>query len=232
MPARKKSPRKKPAKKPVDIGSIEKIGPATSVSLLKHTGKNWEQWIALLDKAGGRELDRPRLMAFLKKAKAATPWWQQWIAAGYEIHTGKRMPGRDLKGNYSVLTTRTFHLPPAKVWKKLVSPEGIRAWLRPMDDVILKEGQGFEIEGGVFGEVRKVKVDPKGRAGRFVRMTWQEIDWPKPTTLEVYVYDRQNGSCILAFQHTKLRDGRLREPLKERWKSSLEDFTALLNSSS
>lgn len=214
------------------LGTIEKIGPATSASLLKHTGKNWDQWIALLDKSGGRDWDRPRLMGFLKKSKQATPWWQQWVANGYEIHTGKRMPGRDLKGRYSVLTTRTFKLPPARVWKVLTSPAGLAAWLKPMDSIQLKEGNGFEIEGGVFGEIRKILVVPGKRAGRMLRLTWQEIDWPQPTQLEVYVYDRQNGSCILAFQHTKLTDGRLRDPLRAHWRSALEELTTLLKEKS
>ncbi len=205
----------------LELGSIEKIGPTTSKSLLKHTGKNWDYWLRTLESAGARAWDHKRIVAFLAQKKVSL-WWRQWIAGGYETHVGKRMVGRDLKGKYSIIITRSFKMPAAQVWKKLSSPEGIAAWLKPMDLPILEKGAGYEVEGGVFGVVRTLNK------GKSIRLSWQELDWDKPTIVQAIVYPKAGNTCILCFQHEQLTDGRMKEPLRALWKRALQDFEEVL----
>ena len=48
----------------------------------------------------------------------------------------------------------------------------------------------------------------------------------KSTTVQMFLVPRENGTTILAFQHEKLRDGRLREPLRTYWKEIVEEIVS------
>lgn len=200
---------------------MEKIGLVTAESLKKNTGKSWEEWNEILDKVGARHWKHSELTAFVKKKYKLTMWWQHSVAAGYEIFTGKRMPGRTLKGTYSITVTKTFPISSDKLWKLLTSDQGIAAWLRPLAKFKIKAKSTFETESGAFGEVRTMQE------GRRVRMTWQEIDWQKSSIIQIYIIPRTKDKSIIAFQHEGLYDGRLKEPLREQWKTSLNDLLSI-----
>lgn len=203
------------------MAKYEKLANVTTESLRKHTGKTWDQWIELLNKDGAKNWSYQDTTAYLGRKHAVSIWWRQWITIGYETAIGKRMPGRTLKGDYSIVVTRTLHQDHKKIWKLLSSEKGLSLWLRPLTPLKLQIGQSFETETGAFGEIRTLL------APRRVRLTWKEVDWEKPTTVQVFLVPRANGSTILAFQHEKLRDGRLREPLRDYWSQIAEEFIAL-----
>lgn len=200
---------------------IEKIGNVSTKSVHKHTGKHWNQWVPILEKAGARNWSHKEIAAFLSKKHKINYWWQHVVTTGYEVHIGRRAAGRDAKGHYSIIGTKTFYIDKKALWKLVTSPKGIAIWLTPMSDFKLQIKQVYEREDGVYGEIRTMK------AGDRVRFTWQEGDWDKTTTVQMLVVGRANGTSILAFQHEKLKDGRLREPLRELWRQVLHELHAL-----
>ncbi|WP_413288845.1 SRPBCC family protein [Bdellovibrio sp. HCB337] len=200
---------------------IEKIGNVSTQSVFKHTGKHWAQWVPILEKAGAHTWSHQAIVAFLSKKHKLSLWWQQIVATGYEVHFGRRVAGRDAKGEYSVTGTKTFYIDKKALWKLVTSPEGLAIWLAPMSDFKLKTKTFFEREDGVYGEIRTMK------AGERIRFSWQEGDWAKTTSVLLFIVGRANGTSILVFQHERLKDGRLREPLRELWRKVLQDLHAL-----
>lgn len=67
----------------------------------------------------------------LKKEYKLSPWWQQGVAIAYELHHGKRIEGRNLKGEYSTVATKTLPMSSKKAWSYLTSETGMARWLRP-----------------------------------------------------------------------------------------------------
>lgn len=191
---------------------IEKIGKVSTESVFKGTKKHWDQWITILDKAGGRSLDHKEMVALLKRKYKLTPWWQQGVTHGYELHIGRKAEGRNLKGEYSTMASRTLPVNVKDSWKFLNSADGLDFWLKPMGEFQLKPKMQYEVEGGIYGEVRTTK--PNERA----RMTWQCDDWSKASIVQIYLIKRDGPKSILVFQHDRLPSDRVRLEMRDYWK--------------
>lgn len=218
----RKIKKKKPAKAAPDLGKFRQIGRVSSLSVHKHTGKNWDQWISILDKANARDWPHREITILLKKQYKLSPWWQQGVAIAYELHHGKRVEGRNLKGEYSTVATKTLPVSSRDAWKMLTSESGMRKWLKPFSPFAWKPGQSFEVDGGIFGEIRTLK--PGVRA----RLTWQEAHWAKPSVLQIHLVPRRGDKCVLVIQHERIPTASLKGRLREQWKLALSDFSDAL----
>lgn len=201
---------------------IESLNRVKNNSVLKHTKRDWAEWVTLLSKAGAHNWTHQEIVAFLKKKYKLTTWWQQLVTSGFETHIGRRQEGASAKGTYSVTATKTIHLDHKLVWKKFASPEGVQVWLKPLNSFPLILKQTFELDGGVFGELRTMKAPER------VRLTWQEEEWTKKSTVQVYIHPRENGSTIMAIMHEGLQSPRIREELRAHWKKALSEFFSIL----
>ncbi len=200
-------------KKTPPIASIHKT---SSASVLKATKKDWNQWVQLLDDVGAIQWPRKELVAYLAKKHKLSPWWQQIVTSCYEIHKGKKIPGRNSKGEYQMTTDKTVAVSATKLWKFILSPEGLETWLEPLSPVQLKIGAEFEVNGGVFGEVRTML------APRRIRLKWTDPEMEKATTVQVNLVPRPKNKCILIFQHEKLPNARVKESMRAYWKERLD----------
>lgn len=202
---------------------FSKVGKVTTESVFKYTGRHWEEWIPLLEKAGARTWKYQEIVAFLrKKHKKLTPWWQHGVAMGFEIATGRRLEGQDMKGAYMVTATKSLAKGVQPVWKALLSDKGQEAWLKPLYKVSLKAKAQFETMDGFFGEVRTLAN------ARRLRMFWQDPLWEKHTVVEVMLVPRPGGKSILVFNHTGIRDIKTRNTLRVRWREAADRIPGLL----
>ena len=196
---------------------FEKIGITTSKSLEKNTGRTWDQWISILNKAGASAWKYQQITNYLKKKKVGI-WWVHIIAGGYEVALGRRIPGQNLKGTFSIIVTKTLHMSNAKVWKWLTSDAAVRVWLNPLSPIELKKGQVFETHDGVFGEIRTIKKNQR------IRLTWHESDGEKKSVVQLLLFGRNPKKCGMAFQHEELQDGRKRNWAREHWKNVVAEL--------
>ncbi|MGZ3656384.1 MAG: SRPBCC domain-containing protein [Bdellovibrionota bacterium] len=201
---------------------IERIGRVSCESVKKCTGKNWNQWIALLDKAGARTWVHGEITALLKEKYRLTPWWQQGVAIGFEIHSGKRIEGRSEKGLYATVASKTIPLSQKEAWKLLSSPAGLELWLSPFAPFEWKAGCGFEVNGGIFGEVRTVKAPSR------LRLTWREETWKKASVLQLNVNPRPGKKCMVVLQHEQLPSELVKNKLRAHWKLALQKLAEAL----
>jgi uncharacterized protein YndB with AHSA1/START domain len=196
--------------------TVEKIGMYSSQSVEKHTAKNWDEWIAVLEKAGARNLEHREIAALLKKKYKLTEWWQHAVAWGFEVHIGRKVEGRNAKGRWSLTATKSLPVGAKKVWAYMVSGEGQARWLRPLDAISIALKETFETEDGFFGEIRTM------RKGERVRFSWNDVEWDRHSYVQMFIVKRPGEKCLLAFMHTELPDSRSRDQLRARWKASLD----------
>lgn len=208
-----KASAKKSAKKSV---RHEKVGAVTSASVEKGTGRGWDEWLSLLDEAGARGWTHQETVAHLGRKYRLTEWWRQGVTGGYEVMTGKRVAGRNLKGEYSITITKSMPVSDKTLWALLASPEGLAVWLKPLGEFRLQAKRAFETEDGAFGEVRTMV------AGRRARLSWRESDEGKPSIVLLNLVHRPGAKSLLVFTHEGLVDGRRREPLRARWRAAAD----------
>ncbi len=203
-----------------EVTDYKKVGRVSSVSVLNHTGKDWKQWIAILDKAGARSWSYQEIVAFVKKKyRSVSPWWQHGLALGFEIATGRRQEGQDFRGRYSVTATKSLAHPASTVWNFVTSHEGMKFWLKPLSSVEMKSQAQFETTDGYFGEIRTVQ-----RARR-ARIYWQDPNWEKRTVVELYTVERPGRKSILVFSHTGLADLKTKDRLRVRWRDAVDQLS-------
>jgi len=196
----------------------EKVGRVSSQSVLKCTGKDWDQWAEILTNQGAAQWTHKEIVAFLKKKHKLSLWWQQGVTTGYEMIIGRKIEGRNAKGEYSVTAGKTIAIDAKVLWKFLFSPKGLQAWLKPLSGFKLEKGFTYETEGGVYGQVRTFKSPER------LRMTWQESDGDKAMVVQLYVHKRPNGKSAIWIVHEKIRDGREKNRLRAHWKMALEEL--------
>jgi hypothetical protein len=187
-------------------------------SVYKCTGHHWDQWIAILEKVGASQWTHREIVEHIRKKYKLNPWWQQLITSSYEIHIGRKLEGRNDKGEYATVATKTYQIGQKNMWNFLVSPQGLKIWLSPMSPLIVKPGEQYEIEGGIFGEVRTMKKPQR------IRLSWQETETLKKTIVQIMVIPRPREKCVLAIQHEKLPSASAKEKMLRHWKNVLKDL--------
>lgn len=200
------------------ISKFNQVNKVTAASVDKNTGRDWQQWLQTLNKIHAQNLTHKELVQLLKSKYKLTPWWQQIVASGFEVMIGKKIEGRNAKGQFSITVTKTVHVHPKVLWKFLVSKEGTNIWLKPLsqpeDGMTFNIKTEFETEDGYFGEIRTINK------GKKIRMSWMDLDWQKKSYFTLYIHSRDNKKCMLIFTHEGLVDGRLRAPLRQRWEEA------------
>jgi uncharacterized protein YndB with AHSA1/START domain len=157
------------------------------------TGKSWDQWFALLDKAGAAKLDHKRIVAICAK-HCETGWWCQMVTVEYEQARGLRKKHETTSG-FSVSRSKTFEAPISAVYAVCSDPKKRTKWLGP-------------------GEL----VVRKATANKSMRITWCD----GATNVEFMLYDKGSGKTSLVVQHSKLADAKAAAKMKDWWGMVLE----------
>lgn len=65
------------------------------------------------------------------------------------------------------------------------------------------------------GEIRVLVPDER------VRLTWQPGSWPRASTLQISVEEKENGKTRVSVHHEHLPDEDARAAMRDRWKAAL-----------
>ncbi len=167
------------------------------------TGKTWQEWFALLDKAGARRLDHQTIVAFLHKQHGLGSWWEQMVTVSYEQARGLRKPHEKPEG-FEIAKSKTFAAPLAAVYDAWNDKEKRCLWLKD---------HGFEI--------RKANPD------KSLRFTWVD----GVTQVVADFYSQGKSKCQIAVQHSKLPNAKAAAAMKAYWAAQLEGLQAFLKAS-
>jgi uncharacterized protein YndB with AHSA1/START domain len=201
---------------PVD----QALGRLSPEAVREGTGRDWADWLQLLDAAGAFGWDHRGIVDFLdREHPAVAPGWQQSLAVAYERARGKRVVGQTADVGFQIGAQRSVAASSARVWEVLVTQPEL--WLGPGATVVFEPGREYEVPPGestsaARGEIRVVKP------GDRIRMTWQPDDWPQPATLQVAVTATAPGRARLNAHLEKLPDAESREVMRERMRVAME----------
>ena len=81
------------------------------------TGRDWAQWLKLLDKAGAKTKPHREIAAMVSEKFGAPPWWSQMVTVYYERERGLRDVHQTAEG-YRASVSKTFDLPVETLFEK------------------------------------------------------------------------------------------------------------------
>lgn len=197
-----------------------KVGSVSATSVKKHTKRDWDEWIEVLGKHVSPSWSHQEIVALLKKRFKLSIWWQQEVARGFQIATGVRLAQQTLKGTYTTTATKSIAVPAKTIFSFLTSPKGQLIWLQSLAPISIKTGQQFECSSGVFGELRAVKTNER------LRLSWINEDWPRKTTVQIHLYPKPKGKCMIVVNHTDLPTLKAKEQMHARWRRAVDQIAS------
>ncbi len=73
-------------------------GRVSDEAVKKATGKAWNQWFALLDKAGAKKMNHTEIAHWLSTQHIPSGWWAQMVTVEFERAQGKRKVNENAEG--------------------------------------------------------------------------------------------------------------------------------------
>jgi uncharacterized protein YndB with AHSA1/START domain len=140
------------------------------------TGRDWAEWLRVLDKAGAMMKDHKEIVAVLKEQHGLGAWWCQMVTVGYEQARGLRQ-AHQKTGGFAAGVSRTFAAPVEAVYAEWSDPARRSAWL---------DAPGMVIR--------------KATENKSLRITWTD----GTSSVDVNFYPKGPGKCQLQVEHSKL----------------------------
>lgn len=108
-----------------------RVGTLTDDAVRSKTGKAWDEWCKVLDRAGGRMMDHQELAHWLAGETGMTRWWCQMIAIGYENERGIRDNPRceSPDRRYEVTLNKAVGASRVAVWAAFQDAGTLERWL-------------------------------------------------------------------------------------------------------
>jgi hypothetical protein len=163
----------------------------------KGTGKSWDEWIAFFDAMDAASLSHKDIARKTHEDGGATGWWSQMLTVAYEQHIGRRVPGQDCEGVFSVSVSKTLNgdLDGALHW-----------WLDAVEGI------------DAFSEV-PVSSDPD--ISETEKWRYWRAGLADGSRVTVHIYEKSPGKSSLGIQHEKLESTEQVEHWRSWWKQFL-----------
>ena len=103
---------------------------AGNEAIRKRTGKTWDQWFAILDRAGAAKLTHKEIVEWLgRRYPVVGDWWTQMLTVGYEQERGLRAKHQKPEG-FEISKSKTFDAPLSAVWRLWIDEKKRAGWLK------------------------------------------------------------------------------------------------------
>ena len=167
----------------------------------KATGKTWEEWFRILDKAGAQEMAHKDIATLLDgKFPKIGGWWCQMVTVGYEQTRGLRQKHEKPTG-FEISVSKTVPAPLSRLYRAWSDSKTRARWL-PGEKVTIRTAT----------------------ANKSARVTWSD----GKTSLSLNFYAAGAGRSKIVAQHGKLASAAVAQKMKVYWADRLEALKALL----
>jgi hypothetical protein len=209
--ARKPAVRKAPARRPKGgpQGRAARAGIAArglryagvgSDAVLRATGRAWDEWLKLLDRAGAKKMPHKEIALLLSRKFEVPDWWSQMVTVGYEQARGLRAVNQRADG-YATNASKTVGIALGQLYDAWSDARTRARWL--LDAPV---------------EVKR------SSDGKSMRMTWTVGG----SNVEVGFFSKGPGKSMVAVEHNKLRSPAAVARQKAFWTDALARLKALL----
>jgi hypothetical protein len=177
----------------------------TSVEMfLRNTGKTSAEWFALLDAWGGADRKHPEIARWLSQEHAVPGWWAQNITVAYEQARGKRVPGQDADGTFSINASKTVGVPVDRLFEVFNDQQLRELWL---------PGLKLEVTTANAPKSFRAKLGDDGSA-----------------RLSIGFFPKGEGKSMAGLAVEKLPDAEAAKEAKAYWSERMKALKELLES--
>lgn len=199
--ARRQLLEKKPAEAPADLPGNPATGDDQAVwsglsgkTILQRTGRNWDEWFALLDAWEASSRKHPEIARWLVAEHGVDGWWAQSITVGYEQARGIRAVGQRSDGTFSATASKTMGVPVERIFDAFTDETLRERWL-PGARVTIRSA----------------------RRAKSMRVDWE--DGSTRVLVGFTAKDADKGQ--VALEHQRLADGETATEMKAYWRERL-----------
>ena len=165
-------------------------------SVIKSTGKSWNEWFSILNKAGAKKMDHKDIAEYLSKKQNVRDWWSQMVTVQYEQEIkGRRI--HETTSGYQISKSKTFPYSVSKIFNAVISPTPRKVWLKDPDFNITTSTKNKSIRGKW--------IDGK-------------------TNIEFQFYSKDKLKTQLVVQHNKISSVKEAEKMKKYWEKNLNSL--------
>ena len=170
---------------------------ASPEAVIKATGKAPEEWNAILDAAGARELTHKEIAELLREKHNVSPWWSQHVTVEYERARGMREMYQTTPG-YQVSASKTLPISLSRLYR-MFSDESRRGQWLPEAPITIR----------------------KDTPEKTTRLTWTDGDGTA-SNVDISYYASGDHKSRITVMHSKLTDTDDVETRRSYWKAALE----------
>jgi hypothetical protein len=164
------------------------------------TGRDWQQWFALMDEWGATATSHKEMARRLREEHGVAGWWSQSVTVAYEQARGLRAPGQRPSG-FSITASKTVEVP-------------IERLFQAFDDEALRERW-------LPGAELRLRTATAPRSARY--------DWEDGATrLAVGFVSMHEGKSRVALEHARLPDAETAGEMKTWWRERMAALKPLL----
>ncbi len=181
-------------------GEVARLAGVGTDAVARATGKAWDQWLAILDKAGAAALPHKAIAALLAGKYRVPPWWSQMVAVGYEQARGLRKAHRKVDG-YSAGASRTVAASLDRLYGAWSDPKLRALWLGNAPVAVTRATDG-----------------------KSLRITWTAGG----SRVDVNFTAAGRGKSRVQVEHGRLADANVRAEQKAFWSGALDRLKSML----
>ena len=168
---------------------------APDSAVKRSTGRNREEWFALLDEWGAPGRPFGEISDWLRGTHGMTKWWAQKIIVEYEQDRGIREPGVRRDGTFEVGASKTVAVPVGALFEEFVDPRRRNRWLTD-GKMTLREA----------------------RSRRAARFTWKE----GASLVTAQFESKGPRKAAVVVQHRSIRSAKEAARAKQAWRDRLD----------
>ena len=173
-----------------------------SEAVLKATGRAWEEWLKVLDRAGAKKMPHKDIALMLSRKFSVPDWWSQMLTVGYEQARGLRKVYQKADG-FSAYASKTVGTQVARLYAAWSDPALRARWL---PDAPIEISRSTD--------------------GKSIRMRWTQGG----SHIDVGFYSKGHEKSMVAVEHGKLADQGAVARQKAFWSAALARLKAQLES--
>ena len=158
------------------------------------TGGTWDEWFAILDKAGAQKMIHKEIAAYLYGKQKCPGWWSQMITVHYEQARGMRKPHQTAEG-FAANGSRTIAVGLSALYRGWLDEKERRRWLP-------------------VGRLEIRTATPK----KSLRIAWGD----GKSRVEVMFYAKGKGKSQVTVDHRRLADAKRAARMKSYWAAALD----------
>ncbi len=164
------------------------------------TGKDWQEWFVLLDRAGAGSLPQQEIERYLQETEGLSGWWSRMVTVGYEQARGRRI-SRFRDKSLTIKVARSFETSEESLFRAWADDASRSRWL-PGYPILIRKAVPF----------------------RTLRINWSD----EITGLIVDFSQTSQGTSLMTVRHINLSNARQAESLKFFWEEAMDRLSRLL----